>query len=95
MSKYLKRFFNSTGHAVCEICGENQILNQHHINGRKIKNANHPTNIANLCSNCHVKVHHGIYICEKRALTTEGYKLIWHYSKKESITGDNGCVHLV
>ena len=76
----------------CEICGSDEILVQHHIRGRNTASANHPSNVANICSNCHTKVHHGIVVVENRHATTNGYVLVWHYYKDASITGNDANV---
>lgn len=89
MKRSIRRKINSTGESNCEICGKKTFLQQHHIRGRKIINANHPCNLANICSNCHADVHHGIIVIEDRLLTTEGYKLIWHHWKDDSFTGND------
>ena len=86
---------NLSGLGYCEICNEQNILVEHHIRGRKILNSNAVTNIANICDNCHRKVHHGIIVVENRHLTTSGYVLIWHYYKDESITNDDAKPHLI
>ena len=56
VSKILKRM--KVG---CSLCGWNNAIGDlHHINGRKIKNANSHDNITYLCPNCHREVHSGI-----------------------------------
>jgi len=85
---------NLSGNGICEICKEHQFLVEHHIRGRKIKNPHAQSNIANICENCHKKVHHGIIVIENRHLTTNGYVLIWHYYKDESITNNNAKPYL-
>lgn len=78
----------------CDICGKVNILEQHHINGRKFDNCNDWWNIANICADCHTKIHNGIIIVEKWISTTEGKKLIWHNYKEKSITGENALPYL-
>tara|TARA_R110000868_G_scaffold95639_2_gene262916 strand:- start:416 stop:703 length:288 start_codon:yes stop_codon:yes gene_type:complete len=95
MKRATRRKINFAGNEPCEICNVQEYLVQHHIRGRKIKDANNPFNLTNICSNCHTKVHHGIIIVEKKCMTTDGIKLIWHYYKDETITGDNAAVHLL
>lgn len=95
MKRKTKRFLNKTGTCKCEICNEENILEQHHIRGRDINKPNHPSNLANICSNCHTKVHHGIIIIEDRLLTTNGYELIWHHYKDDSLTGNDAKPHLI
>lgn len=89
MKRINRRKLNSTGLEKCEVCGEEGILEQHHIRGRNIPNANHPSNLANICPNCHTKVHNGITILECHLMTTNGYELIWHHYKEPSLTGDD------
>lgn len=94
MKRKLQRVINKSGMEKCEICGEVHILVQHHIRGRNIPNPNSKSNLCNICSNCHLKVHSGLIIIEDRLLTTDGYDLIWHYKNEESITGNDANVHL-
>ena len=87
MKRKNKRILNSTGFHKCEICNEAHILQQHHINGRLVRNPHQPSNLANICSNCHTNVHHGLIMIEGRMMTSDGYKLLWHYKGEESLTG--------
>ena len=95
MNRRQRRRLNKSGYCECEICGEANILQQHHIRGRNIPNANHHSNLANICSNCHTKVHHGIIVIENRVFTTDGYVLIWHHYKDESFTGNDAKPWLI
>ncbi len=95
MNRRSRRILNKTGFCECEICKEPNILEQHHIRGRQIKNANHPSNLANICANCHNKVHHGHIIIENRLMTTAGYELIWHYDGEDSFTGNDAKPHII
>jgi hypothetical protein len=90
-----KRKINSTGKEFCEVCNEQHFLVQHHILGRKIKRANAHNNLANICSNCHLKIHKGEIIIEKRTMTTAGYVLLWHERTAESVTGSDSQVHVI
>jgi hypothetical protein len=94
VTRKVRRKLNSTGKECCEICKEQNFLVQHHILGRKIKQANKHNNLANICSNCHIKIHKGDIIIEKRIMTTVGYVLIWHNKNESSITGDDSQVHM-
>jgi CRISPR/Cas system-associated protein Cas10 (large subunit of type III CRISPR-Cas system) len=89
MKRTHRRKLNSTGLEKCEICETQTILVQHHIRGRDIPNANHSSNLANICPNCHSMVHNGIIIIEDRLMTTDGKKLIWHHYKEPSLTGND------
>lgn len=95
MKRKTQRTINKSGTGICEICEKQTILVQHHIRGRKIHNANHPSNLANICSNCHTDVHHGIIVIEDRLMTSAGYKLIWHNWRNESITGNDAKPWLI
>jgi len=88
-----RRQANATGKQCCEICLQQTFLVQHHILGRKITKANKHNNLANVCSNCHTKIHKGDIIIEKRVMTTNGMMLLWHNKFAESITGDDSIVH--
>lgn len=87
MKRKHRRQLNATGKHPCEICSEQHFLVQHHILGRDVKRANDHNNLANVCSNCHLKIHRGDIIVEKRAMTTSGYMLLWHKKEDDSITG--------
>lgn len=85
----------SSGILKCEICKNHEILVTHHINGRDILNANHKSNLVDLCSNCHVAVHFGRIVIEGWVMTTLGKELFWHYQGEESKTGRNSNPYLV
>lgn len=89
-----RRKLNSTGLQFCEICNEQHFLVQHHILGRDVKRANDQNNLANVCSNCHLKIHRGEIIVEKRIMTTIGYVLMWHTKESESVTGTDSDVYV-
>lgn len=90
-----RKIINKSQSKPCEICGDKTFLEVHHIRGRNIPNHNHPSNLSDICSNCHTKVHHGIIVIEGRFLTTKGKVLIWHDYKDESLTGDDAKPHLI
>ena len=69
---------NRSGNFPCDICGENEFLEEHHIEGRKIPNHTHSSNLCNICPNCHYKVHLGKIIIEQWVQSTTGMKLLWH-----------------
>ncbi len=89
MKRVNRRKLNSTGNEPCDICRRETFLEQHHIRGRKIYKPNHSNNLANICADCHLKVHHGIIVIEGWYMTTDGYKLVWHHYKESSLTGDD------
>ena len=95
MKRDNRRLMNSTGLYECEICDENHILEQHHIRGRNIRNADSPSNLANICANCHNKVHRGKIIIENRLNSTSGFILFWHYSNEDSFTGNDAKPYLI
>lgn len=85
---------NRSGKADCDICQEREFLVEHHIRGRKISKPNHPSNLANICSNCHYRVHNGNIIIEQWLKSTSGPELIWHTEEEDSLTGYDADVHL-
>lgn len=87
MTRKLQRKLNALGEQQCEICRDFHFLVQHHILGRDVERANEHNNLANVCSNCHLKIHRGEIIIEKRVMTTSGYTLLWHKKESMSITG--------
>lgn len=45
----------------CCICGWHKApCDLHHMGGRKIKNADHHSNLTYVCPNCHRMIHHGL-----------------------------------
>lgn len=94
MKRKHRRILNKTGKACCEVCNEQQFLVQHHILGRDVERANDYHNLANICSNCHLKIHRGEVIIEKRVMTTIGFVLMWHNKESESVTGTDSEVYV-
>jgi len=86
---------NRSGSKNCDICECKEILETHHIEGRKIPNFNHSSNLCSICPNCHTKVHHGKIIIEKWMKTTNGLKLFWHSGKEESFSGIDSKTHII
>ena len=95
MKRETRKIINRKGLYPCDICKKGNILHSHHINGREIPNANHPSNIANVCPNCHSNIHYGYIIVEKWVMTSNGHELFWHKKGEESITGENSTPKLV
>lgn len=93
MKRKHRRQLNATGKQPCEVCREQHFLVQHHILGRNIARANDHNNLANVCSNCHLKIHRGDIIIEKRAMTTRGYMLLWHKKEEQSISGVDAQIY--
>jgi len=89
MRKKTRKVINRSGHGECSICKEEAPLVEHHIRGRKIPNANHPSNLCSVCPNCHSKVHLGMIIIEKWCGTMSGTELFWHKKGEESFTGED------
>lgn len=85
----VKKEMNKKGKCICEICHKPGILVIHHIEGRKIPNANHPSNLVSLCPSCHMQVHYDFIVIEKWVATTNGKQLIWHKKKEASFTGED------
>ena len=63
----------------CEICGltTEEVLVRHHIHSRSKGGHNGEINIANICSNCHSLVHHGLIVLEGRFNSTSGNILVF------------------
>lgn len=85
----------ASGCSCCEICKNPNILVTHHINGREIPNANHPSNLVNICANCHNDIHYGKIIVEKWVMSTGGPILFWHKKGEASITGEDSTPNLL
>jgi len=86
---------NISGKFPCDICGTFEFLEEHHIRGRKIKNANLPFNLTNICACCHYKVHLGEIILENWILSSLGRTLLWHKKDELSISGEDAKPHQV
>lgn len=93
--KKIRKRMNISGKQQCPICLEQQILVEHHINGRKIINANHSFNLTYICNNCHDKIHRGIIILEGYFTTTKGKELLWHYANETSFSGQDSKPYLM
>ncbi len=70
----------------CRICDNREYLETHHIHGRGFADYNRNWNRADVCSNCHTRIHIGDIIIEKWALATSGRVLLWHYKGEEGLT---------
>jgi len=90
-----RKEINKSGKAYCNICGNQDILVCHHINGRDIPNPNHPSNLTNICACCHNKIHYNIIIIEKWVMSTDGLKLLWHKKEEKGITGEDSTPPLL
>lgn len=95
MNKKKLKIANRSGKKKCPICCRPEILVEHHIEGRDIKNPNHPSNLAYICDNCHRKVHMGLIVLEGWYQTTVGKELFWHEAEKESFTGNDAKPHII
>lgn len=65
----------------CEICefSDTKVLHRHHIIPRTDPNSTElDSNLAVICSNCHMKVHAGDFIIEGVFQTSLGTKLFFH-----------------
>lgn len=91
----IRKKANRSGTFHCAICKNKSILVTHHIKGRNIKNANHPSNLVNICDNCHRKIHEGKIIIEGWFMTTSGMTLLWHCEKEESFSGNNQETYII
>ena len=89
MNRRSRRIYNRSQTAQCDICKSVTFLEQHHIRGRKIVNADADFNIANICANCHSNVHHGVVVIEDWIQSTDGRVLQWHKWNEDSLTGND------
>jgi uncharacterized protein YlaI len=87
MSKKNTRKSKRSGIRSCEICEVVTPLQEHHLRGRKIPNANSSFNLTWICPTCHDRTHLGLIIIEGWFSTTDGEELIWHNEGEPSITG--------
>ena len=90
-----RKVVNRSGKAPCQICKEPHILHTHHIEGRDVPNANHPSNLVDICANCHNDIHWGNIIVERWVMTSNGLELFWHKKGEESFSGDVAVPHII
>jgi len=90
-----RKLLNRTGKRPCQICNKPNILQAHHIMGRKIPNYNHASNIADVCPTCHNELHWGELIIEKWVMTSSGMQLIWHKKGENGFTGEDSTPHQI
>jgi len=95
MRKKTRKKMNRSGSQECPICKEKHVLIEHHIEGRDIPNANHSSNLAYICDNCHREVHEGIIIIEGYLQTTHGKELFWHRKDEESFSGNDAAPYQI
>lgn len=95
MKKRIRKIFNRSGNGKCNICKKSEILVEHHIEGRDIPNANHPSNIVSICSNCHRLVHEGEVVIEKWIMSTSGHELLWHKKGEPSFSGQDSTTYII
>ena len=88
-----RKIINRSGSAKCDVCKQERFLQRHHIRGRKIPNAEHPSNIANVCPTCHTEIHYGKIIIEGWFQSTNGMTMIWHYDGEKSNTDMDAKPH--
>jgi uncharacterized protein YlaI len=86
MTKKANRKAHRSGTRGCPLCDRICPLVEHHIHGREVKNANHPSNLAWVCASCHDRIHTDVddrIIIEGWFMTSKGRELIWRH-KHES-----------
>lgn len=86
MKRKNRKLINRSGTAECQICNNQEILIEYHINGRDCIDANADYNKCYICDNDHRKIHEGIIIIEGWVMTSNGKELIWHFKDEESFT---------
>lgn len=87
MTKEIRKAMNRSGQSPCGMCGAKEFLIEHHISGRDIPNYNHPSNLAYICSNCHMKLHEGSAVIERWVGSTSGKVLSWHMKGEQGVVG--------
>lgn len=95
MKRYKQRNLNRTGEQLCDICHSREFLVEHHIHGRDVPDPHASSNICNICSNCHYKVHKDVIRLEGWFITTKGRELLWfNPAEAASLTGEEASVHI-
>ena len=95
MNQRDKKRINRSGKKACNICNRQTVLHIHHIEGRDILNAEHPSNKCEICPSCHAEIHEGLIVIEKWASTSSGKKLLWFKKGEESFTGEVAKPYIV
>ena len=88
MKRTIIKLRNRSGNFPCDICGKNEYLEEHHIEGRRILNHNDSSNLCNICPNCHYRVHLGKIIIEQWVTSTSGMELLWHTNDETPLIRD-------
>ena len=91
----LRRLSNRSGKQICPLCDNREVLVEHHLRGREIPNAEHTSNKANICPNCHHRVHLGLVVIEGWFTTSSGRKLFWHKQGHPSLTGEEAIPYIM
>jgi hypothetical protein len=94
-TKKARKAQNASGNMICPICDGKHFLTTHHIRGRDIPDCDHPSNLADICENCHRDIHEGVLIIEGWFMTTGGNELIYHRKEEESLSGDDAIPHII
>ena len=90
-----RRQSNRSGCLLCPICSHLEILVEHHIAGRNIKDFDGEWNKANICSNCHRKVHEGLIVIEGWFQTTDGRQLIFRHVDESPIINEGVSPYII
>lgn len=77
MARKARKAGNGSGRKICEVCGKACVLEEHHIEGRKVRNPHEKNNTTQICPNCHSLHHAGKIQILGRKMTTDGAKLFW------------------
>ena len=73
---------------ICEVCqGTYSKLITHHIQSKSHGGTSKRNNLTKICAQCHMLVHDGKIVIEKKVMTTVGIKVIWRIPETETITG--------
>ena len=94
-SNRVNKLKNKSGKVECDLCHVTSVLVKHHINGRKVKNANLKWNTCNICGSCHLEVHNGIRVIEGWVTTSNGLVLFWHYKGGNNQTGQESNTYII
>ena len=82
-----RKKMNRSGKSICPICKNEEFLEEHHLEGRDKDYSNKTFNKANICSNCHTRIHELDIVVEGWFMTSEGLQLLWHKQGDDSFTG--------
>jgi len=88
------RLARRSGKYPCTVCQCLAKLEEHHIHGRRIVDAEKDFNLVSLCSNCHSEVHSKdpLLFIDGWCMSSQGRTLLWHCKGECALPGELSLV---